>query len=71
MPEGLQEPKAISNGRSRDNPLYASRIMKQVAEKRQTASQAENDANLAKQSDMSKNTQHKREVVAVQNTRNL
>ena len=30
----------------------------QIAEKRQAASQAKNDANLAKQSDMSKNTQH-------------
>ena len=30
----------------------------QVAEKRQTTSQAKNDANLAKQSDISKNTQH-------------
>ena len=30
----------------------------QVAEKRQTASQAKNDANLAKQSGVSKNTQH-------------
>ena len=30
----------------------------QVAEKRQTASPAKNDTNLAKKSDMSKNTQH-------------
>ena len=30
----------------------------QVAEKRQTASQTKNDTNLAKQSDVSKNTQH-------------
>ena len=56
-PEGSQEPKDINKGRSRDHPVAASRF-EQVAEKRQACDVAKNDANLAEQSDMSKNTQH-------------
>ena len=44
-------------GRSRDHPAGVSRF-EQVAEKRQAFDEAKNDTNLAKQSDMSRNTQH-------------
>ena len=44
MPEGLQEPKVINKGRPGGQQVD----FEQVAEKRQAASQAKNDTNLAK-----------------------
>ena len=55
LPIGQKDCRKAINKR---RPKRSSSDLKQVAEKRQTASQAKNDANLAKQRDMPKNTQH-------------